>query len=956
MPDSPDAVRRLFERFFAVFIFVLVLGLYPYTGDPTGDVKELLTAWGALLIGGGWLFVAWWRKIPYRQPPLFLYPLSALLVLYTVAALASDYRAIGLIETGRFFCLAALYFIATQVYTTPEALHRLLKTLVIASFAATLYGFLQAGGYDPVPWDPGDMETDIYTGLPASYGNPNFAAHVMVLTLPGAIYLLLRERKLHWAVITAALVLHLGLTGQRASYIAFAGAISLAVIVWMASGLFRGKPGRAMAASLFSWCLLGLAGLAAGMALLNWRTGSPLPLDTSLHIRYWSYVSATDMLRDAPLLGHGPGAYAHTYHNYWTQLEQEWFVQELRKNAHVHNDLMEIAIDAGLPAAGLYLLIFLLGLGGAAAVATGARPGGRALGVLYSVLFAGFLLDGLFGFPLRVPVSAGYFFLLLGGLDGLLATPRPAPERRRFHGPALAAAGALVLLALVRSCVFASEMNLFRGSFALRANALDAAARELRNGETLAPWNGNFALQLSKVAFLKGDLPGALAEIDRMFRISPDYFPARITRARYKLLAAQRALQADPKHIEAPLVLLAEARQDAQVLIDVCGKHPDAQRLLGRAAAATAIAMTTADPDQGAKEAQVHWREAEEHLEKAMKLPSEEQDVLFLVQAQVKLAVGKPNEAEAAFERAATANPANPVVWSQFLAFANGNKRYERIRNTLVALIGKLSEEEYPRKDVLALTRMCLANVQENGFGDLTRAEQEYRAAVEASPLSPEAWSNFARFAFQHGKVELLKTSVLEARDKLVAAQKEVPAQLAAVYAAVRLETKALEGASAVLLAQVRGHRADAPLSATEAYEWSARLMLDALQGVPAQEECVTKLNMAIIYLQFKNFGLADQLFASSLGCLPEPLAPRHAAQWSEALLALDRGLEAVNLLRPMTEKHPEVLDVRLAYARALARVGQTPEAKAAYEQLLANPELGGEGRALVEKEAAALN
>ncbi len=132
--------------------------------------------------------------------------------------------------------------------------------------------------------------------------------------------------------------------------------------------------------------------------------------------------------------------------------------------------------------------------------------------------------------------------------------------------------------------------------------------------------------------------------------------------------------------------------------------------------------------------------------------------------------------------------------------------------------------------------------------------------------------------------------------------------------------------------------------------------MLEVLQTVPAREYCLAKLNLGIVYLQLKSYALSDALFAASFGCVPEPLVPRHAAMWSEVLLELNRGLEAVNMMQPMLEKHGNVLDLPLAYARALAKLGRTPEAKEQYEKLLIHPEIGTSGTELVQKEMAALN
>lgn len=953
--DSQSAVRRLFERLITAFIILLVLGLYPLTDNPTGDFKELLTAWGACLIGGGWLFCAWWYRIPARRPLAFAWPLGGLLALYALASLTGTYHTLGLLETARLAALITFYYVASQVYTTPDAVLRLVKVLVTASVAASLYGFMQASGLDPVPWDVADKASDLYTGLPASYGNPNFAAHAMVLTLPLALYLLWRERRPHWGIAAIILLIHLGMTGQRASYIAFAGAAALLFAAIVAVGRLRQRPLLAGGGAIVLWGLIGIVGVLAGMGLLTLRTGSSLPLDTSLHIRYWSYVSATDMIKDAPLLGHGPGAYRHTYHTHWTQLEKEWYVQENRKNEHVHNDLMEISIDAGLPAAGLYLLTLLLAITYSVAWAARARKGDRALGLVLAAILGGFLLDGLFGFNVRVPVSAGFLFLLLGALDGLLSGERPAPETRRWTLAYTGVSLALTAIAVLATCVFAGQYRLYLGMRALAGGQFDIARQNFDLGEGLAPWEFRFALQRSKINFLQNDLEGAITELNRMFSINPNYFPAKLTLARYELLFAQRKLAANPSAIEEPLKHLEIATAAAEALNAVCGMHPQAEMLLGRAAASTAMALTTSDKKLGVGRAKPYWEAAEKHFENGSRAALEDKDDLFRLLAQTKVALGKPDEAEAALERAAKSDPADPATWGQLLAFANGNRRYERARNTLVAVIGSLTAEATPRADVLSLVRMCLANVQENGYQDYDRAEKEYREAAALTPLSPELWSNFARFAFQRGRVDALKETLAAAEKQLKESNTEIPPQLRVVFAAMSPAPDALTTGSSVLVAQVRSYPAESKLTVEQCFEWTARLLADRVSTAPPDAEAVTRFNLGIVYAQFKKYEIAESFFAAANGHLPTELLPKHAAMWSEVLVKLSRGLEAVNLVEPLRAQYPDDLDVWQAYARALAAAGRIPEAKDAYNDLLARPELGSAGRAIVEQEANAL-
>lgn len=953
VPNAHESLRRSFEKAITGFLFVLVLALYPYTGDPTGDVKKLLIAWAALGLGSAWLSMAWWHRVPLRRPGLFAWPLAGFLGLYLFAATFSSYTTIGYLETARFAALAALYFVASQVYTTPEAFDRLLKSLVLASCAGTLYGFLQAGGFDPVPWDAADKLTDIYTGLPAAYGNPNFAAHVMVLTIPMTAYLLLRARSWPWMIVIVAQVLHLGMTGQRASYIAFAAAISLVVVAWTV--LRRSAPARsAVLRSLVTWGILGLVALSAGMGLLQWRTGSPLPLDTSLHVRYWSYVSAVDMLKDAPLLGHGPGAYEFSYHKYWSQLEKEWFVQEGRKNQHVHNDLMEVAIDAGVPAAGLYLLMLAIGVCAGIAYAARQRGENQWRGLLIAGLFTGFFIDGLFGFTLRVPVSATYFFLLLGALDGMLGDDAPVPQRRQWRTRSTAAIVALLVIAISRTCVFAGEYQLALAQQALHGMKLDSALDHVKQGEILAPWNAQFPLQRAKLAFLNKDLTTALAELDRTFEHDPNLFPARLLQARCLVLQAQQVLRSNPGDLDTPRALIEHGTAEAQKVIDICGEYPEAEVVQGSGATAMAFAITAKDPKGGAAAAKPYWLSAEEHLERAVRGQGGDKGELYRMQAQVKMALNKPAEAEEAYERAAKADPTDPVSWGQFLAFANGNKRYERIRNTLVAVIGTLVKAEKPRPDVLSLVRLCLANVLENGYMDYARAEQEYRFAATLTPLSPEVWSNFGRFAYQRDRVEGFKEALVAARKQLNEEKSEIPPSLSVAFATLEFDSKAFEDASAVLLARVREYD-DSKMTVTQRYEWVARLMIDKLQSVPAQQQCVARLNLGIIYLNFKEFSRADAILAGAMQCLPPELVATHAVMWSEALLELNRGLEALNLLQPIRASADSNFDVRHAYARALVKTGKIPEARDEYNALLQEPGLGSAGRTVLEEELKAL-
>ncbi len=119
MTKAQNIAYRVFRGLFNAYLFAVVLSMYAYTRDATGDIKWLLLNWAALLIGGGWLAAMGWFRLPFRRPRLFLEILALFVALLLASALASQHRWGALVETGRFVSLFALYFAATQLYATP---------------------------------------------------------------------------------------------------------------------------------------------------------------------------------------------------------------------------------------------------------------------------------------------------------------------------------------------------------------------------------------------------------------------------------------------------------------------------------------------------------------------------------------------------------------------------------------------------------------------------------------------------------------------------------------------------------------------------------------------------------------------------------------------------------------------------------------------------------------------
>ena len=156
------------------------------------------------------------------------------------------------------------------------------------------------------------------------------------------------------------------------------------------------------------------------------RTGNA---DALLSYRGGPWGAATEMVREHPFLGFGPGAFESRFVPSRLSAERRLgrpltTLTEAGSYAEAHSDILQVPAEIGLPAAGAFAasLAFLL-------VAL-RRRAGRAEGVeaavLLAVLAAG-LVAALAWFPLQRAVTAAPLLLAAGRAVRLCSRERPEP-------------------------------------------------------------------------------------------------------------------------------------------------------------------------------------------------------------------------------------------------------------------------------------------------------------------------------------------------------------------------------------------------------------------------------------------------------------------------------------------------------------------------------------------------
>jgi len=975
-PDWERALRKGLE----VTLFLVVLAMFPYTADPTGDVKWAILSWAGLLLTAGWLVGVWRGGGSVRRPLILLEILALFLALHLIASLRGGYLSHSLAELRKFWSLFLLYLVAGQVLRTPRQIRRMMLVVCIAVGLSSCYAlFIQHLGYDPFPWS--DRESDVYTNLPGTFGNPNYAAHTLILAVVLAAYLA-TEWGLVWCLGLAVLFLvHLRFTHQRGGLVALAGAAGLllvAKLVWARAGARR--PVRATVVTLVATGLLGAGGLLGLMAVHKARTGTPYPLELSLLVRYKSYCSAARMILTRPLLGHGAGVYRIEYPPYWTPYEQKWFAQELKMNAHVHNDLLESAADAGLPAAGLYLAFLVLAVGcGLYLGFTQKEPLRRRLGFTFAAFFCAFLIDGLFGFNLRVPVSAALLFVMAGALEGFWSASLegpPAPRRPAwlpsFWRPAV------VVVALVctffDSAVFVSQGLLQRGGAELHAKQYNRAETFLRWGERLHPGNWDLARQRGLASLGSQDWAAAESHLSRSLDKNPHFImtlvPLAQTHLSHALVAASGKSGGSapasaspgengggPVPLDKVLAELDRAAQYAHRALELCPTFALPEDVLGRVAGARATALCMAPGAPRRREAiDEAWQEAETHFVRAIHYGAKHTSQLYLQLGQVRAASGDRQGAEEAFVRATQADPLDDANWPPFYRFAQHNQQFDRFKHALTWRIRRLGEQSPADAQALATAYLWLGGIEQAGFEDPDAAEAAYRNAVHHTPRRPDVWASFAHFAEAAARRESFESFLKETNTRILAEGKDPLPHMAALAKVLNQGPEALLEASALLLAVVQGK---VPVPGYRPAEldmmWAVLPLLDAAASaddLPDEDLGLSVLHLGMVCAALGELQVAGRVLPSALPKLTGELRGVCAQHWADVLVRQDRCSEAVDLLRAETARIPDNTDLRLALARTLAKCGQAQEAAQAYGALLQSPGLDEEAKDRIRAES----
>jgi O-antigen ligase len=288
----------------------------------------------------------------------FYVPVLALSFLFllwlSVATLSSSLNLVDSIfgisarHTGflTYFALV-LVMVYSSILSGEDLNIKLLKILLLSGYISALYGCLQIFELDPFEW------INPYSRVFGLFGNPNFHASFMALSITGAFGIILANFGSRTLLIFSWIYLPLAISNIYFSK-------SLQGFIGLSIGLFaliyfkiRQSKFKKLGFYILIPFILGIA-----LALLDIFQKSPWEsklYKPSVSFRGDFWRAAISMINQSPILGTGMDSYRDNY-----RAHRDLIATERNYNVMVdsaHNVLLDIGVGGGIPLLLLYLLI-----------------------------------------------------------------------------------------------------------------------------------------------------------------------------------------------------------------------------------------------------------------------------------------------------------------------------------------------------------------------------------------------------------------------------------------------------------------------------------------------------------------------------------------------------------------------------------------------------------------------
>ncbi len=451
-------IRRALTLTTGWLVFLVSLSFFTATYD-SAHVKLTLLQIGATLLLTLWAALKITeRKNPFvRNTWIFLAPLFIYIGWQTLSFLCFPYKLEAAEEFIRLLMYGTISTLIACEFTLQD-IRTLTKFILLSAWIAFAYGLVQVLA---IWWPSADflLWHNFFAGRTFStLANPNFFGAFIVFTsaLIGAEFVRTRQKRL--LLLLAIGLIDLFFTESKGAWLAY-GAMAVFFTFAYTNFLAPLKKHLVKINVIALACLL-LAMVGAGIYCAK--------RFQSVSFRTYTWISSFEMVKDAPLLGTGPGSFKLVYPAY--RRPQIFYIENAHNNEtqHAENEYLEQAATGGIVGLALFLWLFAFlftctfkNLKNYTPDKSSAEDKNKCVYLLgYAAAIAGLLLHAFVDISLHF-ASSGLLLAVFVGVILALCMPRaensPTPAQPAVHPRWLLVArvvcGVAVLAALGYVCV-----------------------------------------------------------------------------------------------------------------------------------------------------------------------------------------------------------------------------------------------------------------------------------------------------------------------------------------------------------------------------------------------------------------------------------------------------------------------------------------------------------------------
>ncbi len=427
-----------------------------------------------------------------------LFPLTAFTVIMLLSLLNTKNISVSINALSDKLVFIGLYFIIA-VHNNENFRIKIINTSLIAGFLVCVYGILQLTGLDFIEW------ARVFGGrMSSSLGNPNFLAGYLAALIPVSIASTIvtgnKPRKILLLANTVFLITCLVLTQTRGSWLGFIASV-LVFLILAGGALNKITRRRIYAGSAVIVILISAYITLADNSYTGKFKSIFNPNIASIYERVFKWRTASEMIKDHPLLGVGMGAVKVNYALYQEKARKKMrIVLRGTSESQVHNEYMQIWAEAGILGLISFLGIIIVFFSGALKYLKTLEKKQKwiVIGIISAV--AGILIDSISNFPLHI-VPTGFLFWTYLAMteDNKTESGR---EETSAGKPVQIISGAILSLIIVLAWVkttpveFAADIHRSNADLANNAENWQLAITEYEKAHRLSPVNGRICYDL----------------------------------------------------------------------------------------------------------------------------------------------------------------------------------------------------------------------------------------------------------------------------------------------------------------------------------------------------------------------------------------------------------------------------------------------------------------------------